>query len=66
MPQGGSGVGDEIYHFGQSHKFADGNVHIVGANRVACGSVLRPLRTDGGAYLITDTLLAIHWHVMSS
>jgi hypothetical protein len=35
MRQGGPGVGDEIDHFGQSHKFADGNVHIVGAKR--CG-----------------------------
>jgi hypothetical protein len=35
MRQGVSGVGDEINHSGQSHKFADGNVHIVGAKR--CG-----------------------------
>jgi len=30
----GPGVGDEINHLAQSHKFADGNVHIVGAKRV--------------------------------
>jgi hypothetical protein len=37
MRQGVSGVGDEINYFGQSHKFADGNVHIVGAKRWASG-----------------------------
>jgi hypothetical protein len=30
---GGGRGGDEINHFGQSHKFADGNVHVVGAKR---------------------------------
>lgn len=35
MRQEGPGVGDEISHFGQSHKFADENVHIVRAKR--CG-----------------------------
>ena len=39
MRQGVPGVGDEIDHFGQSHKFADGNVHIVGAK-------LRGVRID--------------------
>jgi hypothetical protein len=37
MRQGVSGVGDEINYFGQSHKFADGNVRIVGAKRWASG-----------------------------
>lgn len=35
MYQGGPGVGNEINHFGQSHKCADGSVHIAGAKQ--CG-----------------------------
>jgi hypothetical protein len=35
MRQAGPGVGDEINYFESSHKFLDGNVHIVGAKR--CG-----------------------------
>lgn len=54
MRQGVSGVGDEINHSGQSHKFVDGNVHIVGADNSY------PARRSPARHAQLDTSLQQH------
>ena len=62
--QGWPGVGAERHRLGQSHKFADGNVHIAGAKWCGVNRVLTVVITRKGcAYLIA---LRFAIHVMNS